>query len=92
MAAITVQSGPDDNAENHRRGIGAGYSDRRSASSSLAAQRIYSYLMPELAADLDIGHNIVATVLPNAIRCIAKTARKRNVRLARLSLWPGRKR
>ena len=93
MAAITVQSGPDDNwlgktiEEVLEPDIPTVYPHHH-----LWLRSGYTYLMPELAADLDSGPNIVATVLPNAIRCIAKTARKRNVRLVRLSLWPGRQR
>jgi hypothetical protein len=48
----------------------------------------WTYLLPELLADLNTGHNIVATVFRNAARCIAPTGRSRCVQSARSSSSP----
>ena len=86
--AITVQSARHW-LENHRRGIGAGYSNRRSASHLWLRSGIL-ISCPNKPPTSIADPISWRAFLPNAIRCIAKTARKRNVRLARLSLWPGR--
>ena len=63
MAANTVQTGPDDNL------LGKTIEEVLETDIPIVdphhhlwLRSGYTYLMPELAADLDSGHNVVATV------------------------------